>query len=262
MKEVLLNISKLEFKAGNRQLLHDISIEIMAGDFVCIIGPNGSGKTTLIRCICRILNSWTGDIEVNGKNIRKFSQTGLAKELSYVPQAQGAELPFTVYEYVSMGRYPYQSACSRISRSDRDIIYHSMQVVGVDRLSDRRMTTLSGGERQRVYIAAALAQDTRILFLDEPSTYLDIRHQAELLALLKMLHAEKGYTIVCVTHDINSAVTLGSRILGLKNGRVQFLRNTDDIQDADILKDLFDVEFQFIERRSDAVPIFVPGRDC
>ncbi len=167
--------------------------------------------------------------------------------MSYVPQADGRTLPFTVQEFVMMGRYPYLSPFSSVTRDDEEAVRQALVLTGTDEFAERTLATLSGGERQKVFIAAALAQGARILLLDEPTTFLDYRHQCEIQGILRRVNRERRSTIVAVTHDINIAVLWSERVLALKGGGVAYWGSAEGIMSNAILEDLYGMRFRFSE---------------
>lgn len=201
-----LHVTDLHYAVGATRILHGISFSVRAGQYTAIIGPNGAGKTTLLKCINRIAAHWRGSIELYGQSLHHFSQKQLAKTLSYVPQLQETTFAFTVREFLLMSRFPYLSPFTPASRQDHQAVDSALDTTGMTDFSARTLGTLSSGERQKVYIAAALAQDTPVLLLDEPVTFLDPRYQAQVNRLLQHLHQECGRTVITVSHDINGAL--------------------------------------------------------
>jgi len=239
-------IRGLSYRLGTHAILEDVSLEIGEGASVAILGPNGAGKTTLLKCIARILRPTTGAVDILGKATSTYSQRDLARVLSYVPQADARYLPFHVSEFVLLGRYPHLSPFSSLTPDDRRAADAAMDRTGTREFADRPLDTLSGGERQRVFIAAALAQGARILLLDEPATFLDYRHQVEVIDLLRRLNREEGATLVSVTHDANSAALLGEQSVALKAGHVHFSGSTDALLAEGVLESVFDTPFDRI----------------
>ncbi len=231
---------------GARAVLDSISLEIPERSSVAILGPNGAGKTTLLKCIARIVRPTSGGIEILGKNTSTYSQRDLARVLSYVPQADARYLPFRVSEFVLLGRYPHLSPFSTLTPEDRHAADAAMDRTETRAFADRPVDTLSGGERQRVFIAGALAQGARILLLDEPSTFLDYKHQVEVVNLLRRLNRDEGVTLVSVTHDANAAALLGDRAIALKGGRVHFSGEMPALLAEGVLESVFDTPFDRI----------------
>lgn len=254
----IIEVDGYSFTIGGKEILRDISFAVQKGDYISIVGPNGAGKTTLLKCISRIHRGGHGRIVVAGRGIEKYSQKELALEISYVPQAEGRNVPFTVYEIVMMGRYPYLSPFSPPAASDITAVREALSVTGTAQFSDRLLGTLSGGERQKVYIAAALAQEASVLLLDEPTTFLDPKHEADIYRLLAEINRGRGVTIVSVTHDINSAVLTSGKILALKKGAVAFWGSADRFMDVETLSKIYDKPFSLMQHPRHARRIIVP----
>ena len=243
----IIDVDSFSFGISGKDILKDISFIVHEGDYVSIVGPNGAGKTTLLKCISRIHRGGRGHILVAGRSLEKYSQRELAFKLSYVPQAEGRFAPFTVYEFVMMGRYPYLSPFSPPSAADVTAVSEAMDVTGTSQFSERLMSTLSGGERQKVFIAAALAQKASVLLLDEPTTFLDPKHESDIYGLLARINRQRGVTIVSVTHDINSAVLTSRKVLALKMGTVAFYGATEAFMREEILQRIYDKSFSLMQ---------------
>jgi len=254
----VIEISDYSFRIGRKEILKDISLEVNRGEYLSIIGPNGAGKTTLLKCLDRILTGGEGRIEVNGRPLETYSQRELAKLMAYVSQADERTFPYSVYEFVMMGRYPYLSPFSSVSSEDKEAVRQVLAATGTGEFADRRINTLSGGERQKVFIAAALAQGAKILLLDEPTTFLDYKHQADIQAILARLNRESGATIISVTHDINNAVAMSHRVLALKNGRVEFSGAADRLIDNEVLESIYGLSFSFVEHPKSGGTVIIP----
>jgi iron complex transport system ATP-binding protein len=246
MTQESIAIKNYSFSVGDKIILWDVSLGIHEGEFLSIIGPNGAGKSTLIKCLIRINTGGKGEIIIDGKPLSSYSQKELARMLGYVPQTDGRSLPFSVREFVMMGRYPYLSPFTPIRHEDEQAVQDAMALTGTDHLAGRVMNTLSGGERQNVLIAAALAQGTKILLLDEPTTFLDPKHVSAVHIILKRINGECGITIVMVTHDINAAALLSDRIAILKEGRVAFEGFPGQVMKNSVLSNIYDKPFLFV----------------
>ena len=247
MKEEAVGISGLEYRIGGIPILQAVSFSVRRGESVSVVGPNGAGKTTLLKCINRILAPNRGSVRILNRPLERYRQTDLAKVVSYVPQAGNRSLPFTVFEFVLMGRYPYFSPFSSITRKDEDAARNALALTDTEQLEHRFLNTLSGGECQKVFIAAALAQSAEILLLDEPTTFLDPKHHTEILQILAHAKRETGATIISVTHDLNNAAMRSDRIVALKDGRVSFDGRPEEIMNNDVLGDIYDQEFDFVQ---------------
>ena len=254
----VIEIDRFSYSFGSKQVLREVSFSVHRGEYVSIVGPNGAGKTTLIKCLDRIFRGGTGRINVMGRPLETYRQKELARLLSYVPQADGRVFPFTVGQFVLMGRYPYLSPFSTISREDRRAVGDALDRTGTSEFADRPLDTLSGGERQKVYIAAALAQGSEILLLDEPTTFLDYHHQAEIRDLLAQVNRQSGVTIVAVTHDVNRAALDSRRVVAVRDGAVVFCGPADRIMDPGVLEEIYGTPFLLVDHPQRAMPIVVP----
>jgi iron complex transport system ATP-binding protein len=209
----------LSFAYKDRAVLFGISMSVATGEMVGILGPNGSGKTTLLNVFSGIL-SGRGEVELNGKNIEAYGRRELSKLFAVVPQESRINFPYTVAEIVLMGRASYHSAFALEGKEDLDVARASMELTDSLILSDRYLHELSGGEKQRVMMARALAQQPEILLLDEPSAFLDLKHQVQVFELLRRLNSERGLTIVAALHDLNFAALFFPRLVMLHEGRI------------------------------------------
>ncbi len=253
-----IDVSGFSFALGGKAILRGVSFQVRPGEYLSVVGPNGAGKTTLLKCLDRIYHGGQGRIEVFGKPLASYTQRRLARRLSYVPQADGRVFPFTVEQFVLMGRYPYLSPFSSIGGEDRRVVWEAMRRTGTECFAGRMLDTLSGGERQKVYVAAALAQGADVLLLDEPTTFLDYRHQAEVRDLLADLHRNDGATIVAVTHDVNWAALDSDRIVALRDGQVVFTGPPGEIMRADMLEAIYGTSFLLTSHPQTATPMIAP----
>jgi iron complex transport system ATP-binding protein len=244
----ILEVRHVAVRFGRKEVLRGVSVTVKAGSHVAIIGPNGAGKSTLLKAMDGLLPVASGEILLGGRLLSAWSRKEVARKVAYVPQADGRVLPFPARDFVLMGRYPHLSPLSAIRRQDRDAADDAMRVTGTVQFADRRVDTLSGGERQKLFIAAAIAQGAEILLLDEPTTFLDPRHQADVLALLARLNRDRGVTLLTVTHDINAAALWADEVLALKDGAVAWSGRAADAMDNRVLGAVFDHEFSFATR--------------
>jgi iron complex transport system ATP-binding protein len=247
MKAPLFEIKDLSLSISKNKILSSVSLNIYEGEYLSIIGPNGAGKTTLLKCLMRIFTGIQGTVLLKGTPIENLSQKNIARHISYVPQSNGRFFPFTVEEFVMMARYPHLSPFTSINLKDKTAVHDALTLTNTSRFAERQMDTLSGGEKQAVFIAAALAQGSKILLLDEPTTFLDPKHEADIYKILKRINRDFNRTVVSVTHDINSAVLQSDRIAILKNGKIIFCGTPGDVMNNNILQQAYEKSFTFIE---------------
>lgn len=217
----ILEVNNLRAGYGNGAVIEDICFSLEKGEFVCILGPNGSGKSTLIKALQGLLKDVSGEVKVAGADLFRLKRREVAQKIAFVPQVFDFTFEFSVMEIVSMGRYAHQGRLAGLSSSDKRIIEDVLDMVEVSHLKDKKIAHLSGGERQRVFIARALAQDAPILFLDEPSSHLDINYGAEIFQILERLQIEQEKTILSTEHNINLVIPYSQKIIFLKDGKIQ-----------------------------------------
>jgi len=247
MSNVLFDIKNLSFSFSKKLILKSISMKIYERDYLSIIGPNGAGKTTLLKCLIRIYQTPKKTIFLNETPIEDFNQKRLAAQISYVPQGNERFFSFTVEEFVMMARYPHLSPFTSIGKKDKSAVEESLELTNITHIAGRQMNNLSGGERQMVYIAGALAQGSKVILLDEPTTFLDPKHEYDIYRILKKIHSQTNRTIVSVTHDINSALLQGDKIAILKNGQIIFYGDSDEVTKNDTLEKAYDKKFTLIK---------------
>lgn len=240
--------------------LNGVSIEVNKGEIVTIIGPNGSGKSTLIKAICRSIKIDDGEVLLKGKNIDHISTKTVAKALAVLPQVKSITNDILVEALVSYGRFPHLRFGKGLKKADEDIVRWAMEKTGIIELKGRNVMTLSGGERQRTWIAMALAQKTHILVLDEPTTYLDISYQLEVLELIKELNKTLGISIIMVLHDLNQAIRYSDRIYVLKDGEVFDHGDPYEILNKDMLRDVFNIQADIYEDHNNKCPYIIANK--
>ncbi|MBB6214479.1 iron complex transport system ATP-binding protein [Anaerosolibacter carboniphilus] len=239
---VRLYTESINIGYGERLVVKDLSVEIPNKKITTIIGSNGCGKSTLLKAITRIISHQSGAVILDGKNILKENTKILAKKMAILPQTPEGASGLTVGELVSYGRFPYQKGFGRLTKKDHEIIDWALEVTGTKDFKFRAIDALSGGQRQRVWIAMALAQETEIIFLDEPTTYLDMAHQLEVLELLQKLNVEQGRTIVMVLHDLNQAARFADYIIALKDGKIVKAGDCEEVMNQSVLKEVFHID--------------------
>ncbi|WP_100406919.1 ABC transporter ATP-binding protein [Bacillus solitudinis] len=227
---------------GEHLIVKKLSVEIPDKKITTIIGPNGCGKSTLLKAITRIIPYQSGKVIIDGESILKENTKVLAKKMAILPQSPESASGLTVGELVSYGRFPYQKGLGRLTKRDYEVIDWALEVTGTLDFKYRPVDALSGGQRQRVWIAMALAQETEIIFLDEPTTYLDMAHQLEVLELLQKLNEEQGRTIVMVLHDLNQAARFADYIIALKDGEIIKAGTCIEVIKQDVLKKVFHID--------------------
>ncbi len=258
MPSAIIELNDFSYEINGKSILKDLCCTIYKGEHLSIIGPNGAGKTTLIKCIANILQDGAGTMTLKGQPLNTYPPKALAKIISYVPQAEEANFPFTVSEFVLLSRYPHLSPFTSPTQEDFKAVRQALEQTDTLEFEHRKMNTLSGGQKQRVLIAAALAQQAEIILLDEPTTFLDPKHQSDILHLLKAMHEEHDITIISVTHDINHAATLSNRILALKEGTLAFLGSIEECMTNETLQPIYNKEFLFIKHPVSNLPIVIP----
>src|SRR6266849_6274964 len=216
----LIETHGVTFGYGRQPLLYDVHVQVHAGEMVGLLGPNGSGKTTLLRLLSGLLLPQQGQVLLKGRNLRQWGRRGAARHIAVVPQELHMPFAFTVEHMVGLGRTPFVNFLGSQTKHDQGIVQEAMQAADIDTLAPRFFNELSGGERQRVIIAMALAQEPRLLLLDEPTSHLDIKYQVETLELVQRLNRERGVTVIAAMHDLNLAARYFPRLLLFQRGIV------------------------------------------
>jgi iron complex transport system ATP-binding protein len=237
-----ISLKNVRVAVGHKTLIDQMTLEIPAGKITTIIGPNGCGKSTTLKAICRMMPCADGTITVLGKAVGSYSFKEFARKVAILTQAPLSPADLTVRDLVAMGRFPYRGLWGGNSREDDTCIAWALQETALENLSTRLLSTLSGGERQRAWIAMALAQKPEILLLDEPTTYLDVCHQLEVLKLLTKLNAELHLTVVLVLHDLNQALMFSDYVAVIKAGHLVTAGDPREIIRAELLQTVFNVK--------------------
>lgn len=250
-----IDIKKLKVGYDKKIIIEDLNLTIEKGKITSIIGANGCGKSTLLKSIGRILKKENGNIFILDKNINDIKSKEIAEKLAILSQNPTAPYQLKVEELVSYGRYPHRSNINKLSNEDKDKIEWALKVTNTIEFRDRDLSDLSGGQRQRVWLAMALAQDTDILLLDEPTTFLDMSHQLEVLNIVKNLNDKKECTIVMVLHDINHAAKYSHFIVAMKEGNILYNDEPNSIMNKNVLKDIYNIEADLIKSKNYNVPL-------
>ncbi|CAB49920.1 ABC transporter ATP-binding protein [Pyrococcus abyssi] len=249
VKVKVIEVSNLEFSYNGKNVLRGVNFDVGEGEFLVILGPNGAGKTTLLRCIAGILKC-KGDVKVFGKSIRDMNRLELAKLLAYVPQR--VEPGFLrVFDFVLLGRRPYMGLSPR--REDLEAVRRALKLLRVEEFEDRVMKTLSGGELQKVAIARAIAQETPVILLDEPTNNLDPKSQIDVMRIIKDLIGE-GKTVITVMHDLTLALRFGEKFLFLKDGEVTGIMTRDELEDR-VLSETYGISVKVAKLGREIVPL-------
>lgn len=252
-----LRSSALEVGYGDRRIIDGVDLEIPDGSFTVIVGPNACGKSTLLRALARLLRPSSGAVTLDGRDIHSVPSRQLAKSLGLLPQSSLAPEGITVAELVGRGRFPHQGVLSRWSREDERAVADALAATRVSELAERPIDELSGGQRQRVWIAMVLAQQTPLLLLDEPTTFLDIAHQLELLDLLAQLRTE-GRTVVAVLHELNHAARYATHLIAMSDGRIVAEGPPAEVITAELVERVFGMPCRVIADPDDGTPLVLP----
>ncbi|MCP1103614.1 iron complex transport system ATP-binding protein [Aequitasia blattaphilus] len=250
-----IEVKNLKVGYDEITVMEEMNLAIPKGRISIIIGPNGCGKSTLLKTISRILKPAEGEVLLDGKSIARRAPKEVAKRMAVLPQSPTAPGDLLVKELVGYGRFPYQKPMSGFSKEDIEIVNWAMEATGISEFANRSVAALSGGQRQRVWIAMALAQKTDILVLDEPTTYLDMANQLEILTLLKRMNHEMSITILIVMHELNNAIKFADYIVGMKSGKLLFNGIPKEVITEKNLRDLFDIEASIQMDETNTFPI-------
>ncbi len=239
-------------------VVRDLVLDVARGEIVTLVGPNGSGKSTILRALARLMRPQGGAVYLNGRAIHRTSTRRVAQQLAILPQNPTAPDDLTIRDLVARGRFARQAWWRAAGSHDRDVIAWALEATGLAGLSDRRLNTLSGGERQRAWIALALAPEPQVLLLDEPTTFLDISHQLEVMGLLQKLNEDNGLSIVMVLHDLNQAARFSHRLVALRQGDVYAAGPPACVLTETMLREVFQVEGVLGRDPVTDTPIFTP----
>ncbi len=243
---------------GKFTVATDLTVALPEGKFTAIIGPNGCGKSTLLRTLSRLMKPIHGDVLLDGGNLHQLSTKDVARKIGLLAQNANAPGDINVRELVSRGRYPHQPLFSRWRPEDEAAVQQAIHATGLTDLVDRPVDTLSGGQRQRAWIAMVLAQQTAIMLLDEPTTWLDISHQIDLMELLSDLNRSQGYTLAAVLHDLNQACRYATHLIALREGKIVAEGDPAEIVTPDLIRAVYGMEATIIADPVAGTPLVVP----
>jgi iron complex transport system ATP-binding protein len=253
-----LQTESLTLSYGDSLIIEELDLAVPKGEITVFIGSNGCGKSTLLRSLARLLKPRSGSILIEGEMVSKLPTKEIAKQLAILPQGPVAPEGLTVLQLVKQGRYPYQKWYRQWSEEDEQIVHEALRATGMEDLSDRLVDSLSGGQRQRAWIAMTLAQDTDIILLDEPTTYLDMTHQIEILDLLFELNEREQRTIVMVLHDLNLACRYAHHVVAIKNKTVYAQGRPEQVISRELVKDVFNLDCQVTVDPLFGTPLCIP----
>ncbi len=254
----VLEASHIGVGYRQRSVITDLSLKISSGTVTALVGPNGSGKSTLLKALARVLAPQQGAVYLDGEAIAKMHTRHIAQKVGILPQGTQEVAGITVYELVEQGRYPHVGAMRMLHHQDHAAIHKALTLTGMTEFASRPLDSLSGGERQRAWIALALAQATSTLLLDEPTTFLDIRHQLEVLELIQYLNHEQAITILMVLHDLNQAARYAQRMVVMYQGEVFADGSPAEILTKELVKKVFGVQAHILVDPIHNVPLCLP----
>ncbi|MBU5308339.1 ABC transporter ATP-binding protein [Clostridioides mangenotii] len=251
----VISVKNLSVAYEDNTIIEDMNLSIPKGKVSIIIGANGCGKSTLLKTIARINKPKNGDIYINNKNIKKIKEKSIAKEVAFLPQGPVCPSGLTVRELVAYGRFPHQKIIGGLNNHDKEVIDWVIEETGLGEFANREVESLSGGQRQRAWIAMILAQETDIIMLDEPTTYLDMSYQLEVLEVLQKLNKEKNITVVIVLHELNNACRFADNIIGLKNGKIICEGKPIDVINRKTLKKIYGIDARLKQSENGEYPV-------
>ena len=243
---------------GKKTIAESLNVTIPDGHFTAIIGPNGCGKSTLLRTLSRLMTPVHGHVYLDGEEIQRYASKEVARRIGLLAQNATTPGDISVQELVARGRYPHQPLFTRWRQEDEDAVQRTMQATGIMNLASQSVDTLSGGQRQRAWIAMVLAQDTSIMLLDEPTTWLDISHQIDLLELLSELNRERGYTLAAVLHDLNQACRYATHLIALRDGKIVAEGAPKEIVTPALIEAIYGLRCVIIDDPVANTPLVVP----
>lgn len=245
----MINVRDLRAAYDGTEILHGVTAGFPDGKISAVIGPNGSGKSTMLRSLIRLVPEVSGNIDIDGKDLSKMSQQELARLIAYLPQSRNVP-DIEVKRLVMHGRFPYLSYPRRYRREDHEMVAKALDWVGMSDLADRKMENLSGGQRQKAYLAMALAQDTDVIIMDEPTTFLDIKNQFDMLDRARSL-ADAGKTVILILHDFEAVLRYADHVILVSKGQILAAGDAEEVMRSEELKQAFDITPCFYETEGD-----------
>jgi len=255
----LFDLDDISVRYGDHTAVDGVSLQLRRDRITAIIGPNGCGKSTLLRAVARLQAPSVGRVTLDDQDVSNIPPRVYARRVAVLPQAPTAPESLTVADLVARGRDPHRRWWDGWSQADEDAVRESLAQTGLMDLAERSLESLSGGQRQRAWIALALAQRTDALLLDEPTTYLDIAHQLDVLDTVQNLHHERGLTVIMVLHDLSLAARYADEIVAIRDGRVVAAGNAHEVMTPDVLREVFDVDCRVLLDDDTGRPLVVPG---
>ncbi len=258
----MLSLTNISVSYGKRHALESVTLDVESGQVMALVGPNGAGKSTLIRAVSGVVPMQSGEARINGLALNKLTTMERARHLAVVPQARSLPPAFTVYESVLLGRTPHLGWLGRAREGDRALVQHALEQTQLLPLAERYVGELSGGEQQRVLLARALAQDTPVMLLDEPTTHMDLQHRESLIRLIRELALKKKLAILMVLHDLNLAGLYAQRVALLVEGRLEAMGSPAEVLTEKRLSDVYRMPVRVMQHPEYGTPLVLPdGRD-
>ncbi|MBQ9047006.1 MAG: ABC transporter ATP-binding protein [Solobacterium sp.] len=256
-----LEAAGLQAGYAEKLIIENLDLAVPAGMVTVIIGPNGCGKSTLLKSIGRILKPQSGSVLLEGEDLFRMPSREAARKLAILPQSPKAPQGMTIFDLVKYGRFPYRKGIGvKINPDDEKIINWALDATQLSEIAGSGLESLSGGQRQRAWIAMALAQQTQVILLDEPTTYLDISYQLEIMELLSRLNKERGYTIIMVLHDLNLASRFADYMIAMREGKIVVSGTPDQVITRQMLRDVFNIDAEIIKDKYTGKPCFAAYR--
>ncbi len=258
MQRIKIRAKSISIAYGQNTIIHDLSCQIQTGKLTVLVGPNGSGKSTILKSFARIIPILSGQVLLDDEDVHKTATRAIAKKIAFLPQGSITPEGISVHELVAQGRYPHQSLFNQWSYEDEQAVENALEMTSLKELAQKPVSSLSGGQRQRVWIAMILAQETDTLLLDEPTTFLDLKVQIELLSLLKNIAYEHGKTILAVLHDLNVAAAFADQMIMLRKGKIYTYGGIKDVFTSENLKHVFDLDAKIYMDETNNIPVCIP----